>query len=117
MLVKLNQVDFSSNKGRTRYSYASLGDVASQVAAGLAEHGLSHGWDIEQSQAIGQLPGMVTVTCTLTHEWGHGESVVDHRAARRHRQQEQHPADRLGYHVPGALYPHGYHRAGGARPG
>ena len=74
-LVKDQQVDFGEGRSRTRYTYASLGDVASQVATRLAEHGLSHGWDIEQSQAIGQLPGMVTVTCTLTHEWGHGESV------------------------------------------
>ena len=68
-LVKNQQVDFSSNKGRTRYSYASLGDVAGQVAAGLAQHGLSHGWAVAQSE------GMVKVTCTLTHELGHSEYV------------------------------------------
>ena len=68
-LVKDQKVDFTSGKGRTKYNYASLGDVASQVAAGLAEHGLSHGWAIKQHD------GVVTVTCTLTHSWGHGESV------------------------------------------
>ena len=68
-LVKDKQVDFGEGRSRTRYQYANLGDVASQVAAGLAEHGLSHGWAVAQEQ------GVVTVTCTLTHEWGHGESV------------------------------------------
>ena len=68
-LVKDQQVDFGEGRSRTRYNYASLGDVASQVAAGLAEHGLSHGWAVAQEQ------GVVTVTCTLTHEWGHGEEV------------------------------------------
>ena len=37
-------MDYGEGRSRTRYNYASLGDVASQVAAGLAEHGLSHGW-------------------------------------------------------------------------
>ena len=68
-LVKNQQVDFSARGGRTKYNYASLGDVASQVAAGLAEHGLSHGWAVKQEDSG------VTVTCTLTHEWGHSESV------------------------------------------
>ena len=68
-LVKDQQVEFGEGRSRTRYNYASLGDVARQVAAGLAEHGLSHGWAVAQEQ------GVVTVTCTLTHEWGHGESV------------------------------------------
>ena len=68
-LVKDRQVDFSSKGGRTKYNYASLGDVASQVAAGLAEHGLSHGWSVYQDD------GVVTVACVLTHAQGHSESV------------------------------------------
>ena len=68
-LVKDQQVDFGEGRSRTRYNYASLGDVASQVAAGLAEHGLSHGWSVYQED------GMVTVACVLTHEAGHSESV------------------------------------------
>ena len=44
---------------------------------------------------------MVTVTCTLTHEWGHSESTVSLTAPRdESRQQEQHPTGRLDPHVP-----------------
>ena len=68
-LVKSQTVDFSTNKGRTKYNYASLGQVASAVASALSEHGLSHSW------AVSQEGGGVAVTCTLTHERGHSESV------------------------------------------
>ena len=68
-LVKDRRVDFGEGRNRTRYNHASLGDVASLIAAGLAQHGLSHGW------AVAQAEGVVTVTCTLTHALGHSEQV------------------------------------------
>ena len=69
-LVKNKQVDFTPKTGgRVRYKHATLGQVAALVAGALAEHGLSHGWGITQND------GDVTVTCTLTHERGHSESV------------------------------------------
>ena len=64
-LVKDKKVSFSD----TKYSHATLGQVASAVAAALAEHGMSHGWSVDQHN------GGVTVNCTLTHERGHRESV------------------------------------------
>ena len=69
-LVKDRRVDFGEGRNRTRYNHASLGDVASLIAAGLAQHGLSHGW------AVAQAEGVVTVTCTLTHALGHSEQVA-----------------------------------------
>ena len=68
-LVKDRRVDFGEGRNRTRYNHASLGDVASLIAEGLAQHGLSHGW------AVAQADGVVTVTCTLTHALGHSEQV------------------------------------------
>ena len=68
-LVKDRRVDFGEGRNRTRYNHASLGDVASLIAEGLAQHGLSHGW------AVAQAEGVVTVTCTLTHALGHSEQV------------------------------------------
>lgn len=52
----------------TRYTHASLAAVVDAVVAGLSEHGLSHRWDVEQN-------GIIKVTCVLTHEMGHSESV------------------------------------------
>ncbi len=64
-LVKDKKVSFAD----TKYSHATLGQVATAVAAALAEHGMSHGWSVDQHN------GTVTVTCTLTHECGHRENV------------------------------------------
>jgi len=52
----------------TRYTHASLAAGVDAVVAGLSEHGLSHRWDVEQN-------GSIKVTCVLTHELGHSESV------------------------------------------
>ena len=69
-LVKSQTVDFTSGKGRTHYKYASLGEVAADIATGLSPHGLSHSWAVSQER------GQVSVTCTLTHKGGHSESVT-----------------------------------------
>ena len=68
-IVKDKLVDFPTSKGRTHYRHATLGQVADAVAAGLARHSLSHSW------AVAQAGGAVTVTCTLTHAFGHSEAV------------------------------------------
>ena len=52
----------------TRYTHASLAAVVDAVVAGLSEHGLSHRWELEQN-------GIIKVTCVITHEMGHSESV------------------------------------------
>lgn len=55
--------------GNTKYSHAELSDVCDAVIGALANHGLMHGWDIEQKD------GQIIVTCTITHISGHSESV------------------------------------------
>lgn len=52
----------------TSYTHATLGNVTQAIVAGLAAHGFSHRWDVEQ------LPnGIIAVTCILTHKLGHSE--------------------------------------------
>ena len=69
-IVKDKSVDFTNKAGyRTHYRHASLGQVADAVAGGLARHSLSHSWAVAQGQ------GGITVTCTLTHAFGHSEAV------------------------------------------
>ena len=70
-VVKDKQAAFElKNGGRTEYQYADLAQVAAVIGKGLSEHGLSHGWSVKQTD------GRVSVTCTLTHEQGHSESVT-----------------------------------------
>jgi len=54
---------------QTKYSHASLGNVTEQINKGLAEHGLTAAWKTKQEQT------MITVTCTITHKMGYGEST------------------------------------------
>lgn len=63
-LVKSKHVEF----GNTDYHHATLADVCTAAIRGLAEHGISHRWDVDQADRI-------KVTCVLTHEAGHSESV------------------------------------------
>lgn len=66
---KDKHVDFNTQKGRTSYYHASLGNVTSKINAAMAEHGLSAGWKIDQSG------NGITVTCTITHKLGYSEST------------------------------------------
>ena len=63
-------VEFSTQKGRTTYSHATLGNVTATVNAALSKHGLSASWETKQDAA------MVTVTCRVTHVMGHFESTT-----------------------------------------
>lgn len=63
-------VDFSTQKGRTTYAHATLGNVTATVNAALSKHGLSASWETRQDGA------MVTVTCRVTHVMGHFESTT-----------------------------------------
>lgn len=56
--------------GDTRYMHATLGDVTTAVINGLAQHGISHRWDTNQTD------GRIVVTCILTHKLGHSESTA-----------------------------------------
>jgi hypothetical protein len=71
-IVKNRTAAFGSRSGGagTEYGYATLAQVAGIIAPALAKHGLSHGWSVKQDETG------IAVTCTLTHELGHSESVT-----------------------------------------
>lgn len=78
-IFKTKQVAFGQDErgnGGTAYMHATLGDVTSQIVAGLAKHGFSHRWDTEQRDG-----GQIYVTCTLTHKKGHSESTAMNSSA------------------------------------
>lgn len=69
-LIKDKHVGYGTGDKRTEYDHASLDQVSKTIAAALSKHGISHRWDVEQPDG-----GAVKVTCVLTHELGHSESV------------------------------------------
>lgn len=52
------------------YKHAQLSDVTDAIAPAMARHGLSFGWDVQQSG------NLITVTCVVTHRLGHSKSVT-----------------------------------------
>lgn len=68
-ILKAKHVKFDTQRGSTEYYHATLADVCAAAIKGLADHGISHRWDLKQDATI------ITVTCVLTHEAGHSESV------------------------------------------
>lgn len=69
-IYKDKQVSYTSKGGRTEYAHATLGNVVATIAPALARHGLSHRWETKQDR------GFITVTCSLTHQDGHSESIA-----------------------------------------
>lgn len=70
-IVKRKLVSFTTRDGdTTSYKHAELADVTAVVCPALAKHGLSHAWNVQQANA------QISVTCTITHELGHSESVT-----------------------------------------
>lgn len=51
------------------YKHATLGNVTDAIVEGLAQHGFSHKWDVDQQG------DSVRVTCRITHRMGHSEDV------------------------------------------
>lgn len=70
-IVKDKHVSFTTQKGKTEYDHATLGNVVRTIVAGLAKHGLSHSWQTERMEG-----GRVQVTCRITHQLGHSESIA-----------------------------------------
>ncbi len=66
-VMKTKQVNIP---GAARFSHATLADVVDAAVAGMGQHGLSHRWDVTQSE------GLITVACIVTHELGHSERTV-----------------------------------------
>lgn len=75
-VLKTKHVSFSAGGGKTSYNHADLASASYQIGAALAEHGLSHRWNVEQTKE-----GRIAVTCILTHVMGHSESVRMESAA------------------------------------
>lgn len=66
IIVKDKLVAFSG----TSYMHATLGNVTEAIVAGLAAHGFSHRWSVDQTGAT------IEVSCILTHKLGHSETTT-----------------------------------------
>jgi len=69
VIQKDAHVNFSTAKGNTSYSHATLGNIIIQITSMLSKHGLSASWETHQADAH------VKVTCHVTHSQGHREST------------------------------------------
>ena len=70
-IAKDKKVGYENKDGTfTGYKHASIGNVVGVVCEALGRHGFSHRWDTKQD------PGLITVTCVITHELGHSESTA-----------------------------------------
>lgn len=69
-ILKNKHVEFQTSKGITKYDHATLDNVSDSIGKALAEHGISHRWEVEQPEG-----GKIRVTCVLTHAQGHSERV------------------------------------------
>lgn len=70
-ITRNKKVDFTSAKGRTAYSHASLDHVCDIIGAALGKVDISYRWETEQLES-----GLIRVRCILTHALGHQESSV-----------------------------------------
>lgn len=69
-IFKRKEVGYTTREGEfVGYKHAELSDVADVVVPAMAQHGLSHRWDVRQEA------GRIHVRCIVTHERGHSESV------------------------------------------
>lgn len=69
-IKKDKHVSFKTDKGRTEYDHATIGNVVQVIVPALAEFGFSHRWDMEQTD------GRVIVTCVITHRLGHSQKTT-----------------------------------------
>jgi hypothetical protein len=68
-IIKTREVSFGA--GKTAYKHAIAGVASEQIGEALAKVGISHRWDVLQSDG-----GKIKVTCILTHALGHSERVA-----------------------------------------
>src|SRR5437868_12210796 len=66
-IIKNREVDFTSQKGRTNYSYEDFAQIAEHVDPILAKYGLSYRHRPKQEG------NKLTITCILSHRDGHSE--------------------------------------------
>ncbi len=67
------KVDYEGNRGgRVNYRFTSLPAIIDHITAALSQYDLSVSWGSPASTQ----PGMIRVSCILTHILGHSESVA-----------------------------------------
>ena len=66
---KDRHVGYSTAKGKTSYSHASLYNVVDKITAELSKYGLSSSWRTEQTN------NQIKVSCRISHELGHFEET------------------------------------------
>ena len=70
VIIKDRQVCYENkDKSVTTYNHASLGAVTNLINAEMSKYGLFASWTTEQAERV-------SVTCTISHELGHSESVT-----------------------------------------
>jgi hypothetical protein len=67
-IIKDQLVDFTTNRGRTRYKHADLAAIAAAIDKPLAKVGLSYRW-----RTLSTSPTEVTVICIVSHRDGYSE--------------------------------------------
>jgi ERF superfamily len=67
VIFKDQEVDFTTQKGRTNYQYENLPGIARVIDPVLAKHGLNYRFRTSNNASS------VTVTCVLSHRDGHSE--------------------------------------------
>ena len=70
-LIKNKKVGYKTKEGDfVGYSHVGLDQACEVLGPALAVHGLKHSWSIDQGEK-----GIIRVTCFLSHQLGHSESV------------------------------------------
>lgn len=69
-ISKDKHVSFKTDKGRTEYDHATIGNVCDVIIGALAEFGFSHRWVPSQES------GQCIVDCVITHRLGHEQHTV-----------------------------------------
>ena len=71
-ILKDKTVSFTGrDNNTTSYKHASLDGAVKAAIPHMSRHGLSHKWDMQQSDDGGR----ITVTCVITHQQGYSEST------------------------------------------
>ena len=70
VVTKNKLVDYTGRTGiRTKYNYATLDNIISEIKPHLNKHGLTYRWEFEDSTKI-------VVKCIITHTSGHSECTT-----------------------------------------
>jgi hypothetical protein len=68
-ILKKREVDFTTQKGRTRYKFEELADISRVIDPVFQRHGLSYRFSVKQEG------GKLAVSCILSHADGYSEEM------------------------------------------